>query len=256
MVGLLAILIWWYDWGVLAGLILAVALAAWIFLDSQRRMIEALMWRILSIAGLVVILPSLYEKFQTVDRIFAGRFTAADLTGAPQILQRLLLFGALGLVGGIVTIVAGFGYLILRQREPDEYPYPPLGETVREPVAPPPTVPRDRGAGVTISIDEPERAMAWLAVKSGPRKGKQFGLTTGRNKIGRDGKTCDIILDDATISRDHASIGYERGRFVIHDLHSKSGTFVNEREVQKQTLMDDDEIRLGKTKLVFKEVKP
>jgi hypothetical protein len=218
-------------------------------------MIEALIWRVLSAVGLVMILPSLYEKFQTIDRIFAGRFTVADLTGAPQILQRLLLFGALGLVGAILAIVAGFGYLVVVQRRPEQYPYPPLGETVREPVVPPPTTPHDHGAGVTLPIDEPEKAMAWLAVKSGPRKGKQFGLTTGRNKIGRDGKTCDIILDDSTVSRDHASIGYENGRFVIHDLHSKSGTFVNEREVQKQTLMDDDEIRLGKTRLVFKEVK-
>jgi len=257
MIGLLAILIWWYDWGVLAGLVLAAALTAWIFLDSQRRMIEALIWRVLSVVGLVMILPSLYEKFQTIDRIFAGRFTAADLTGVPQILQRVLLFGALGLVGGILAIVAGFGYLILRQREPDDYPYPPLGETIREGPPPAASTHRTRIPPVqeTEVMVESERAMAWLAVKSGPWRGKRFDLTTGgRKDIGRDGIKCDIVLDDPKVGREHARIQYENGRFVIYDLASRNGTFVNKQRIQRQTLMDDDEIALGKTRLVFKEV--
>lgn len=257
MVGLIAILIWWYDWGVLAGLVVAVAIAAWIFLDSQRRMIEALIWRILSVVGLVMVLPSLYEKFQTIDRIFAGRFTQADLLGAPQILQRLVLFGALGLVGGILAIVAAFGYLVLMQRGPAEYEYPPLKETMREVPPPPPTTRRERAPRTrpTEVYDEGPPVMAWLAVTSGARKGKQFGLTTGRNSIGRDGTKCDIILDDRKVSAQHARIQYENGRFVIYDLASRNGTFVNKQRVQKQTLMDDDELRLGNTMLIFKEAR-
>ena len=255
MVGLLAILIWWYDWGVLAGLVVAAALTAWIFLDSQRRMIEVLIWRVLSVVGLVMILPSLYEKFQTIDRIFAGRFTAADLTGAPQILQRVLLFGALGLVGAILAIVAGFGYLFLLQRRPQQYAHALSDETLPEVPSPPPTTRREGAPRVpeTVLVEEPPRPMAWLAVKSGARSGRQFALTMERNDIGRDGTKCDIIVDDATVSRQHACIQYENGRFVIYDLASKSGTLVNKQRIQKQTLMDGDEIALGKTRLIFKE---
>ncbi len=257
MVGLAAILIWWYDWGVLAGLVLAVALTAWIFLDSRRRMLEALAWRILSAVGLVMIVPSLYEKFQTIDRIFAGRFTEADLLGAPQLLSRLVLFGAVGLLGAVLAIIAGLGYLVVAQRGPEEYEYPPLKETAREvpPSTPPPTR-RDRARRdvSTEVMEEPERPMAWLAVKSGARRGKQFGLTSGKNTVGRDGTRCDIILDDPKVSREHARVQYENGRFVIYDLASLSGTFVNKRRVQRQTLIDNDEIGLGKTTLIFKEV--
>lgn len=118
------------------------------------------------------------------------------------------------------------------------------------PPAPPAPPPVQR----TRKIEEPLRAMAWLVIQSGPYFGKQFGLTEGRNIIGRDGSRCDFVLDDELVSGQHAQVRLEGGQFVLYDLASTNGTFVNNRRVQRQTLMDNDVIRVGNTSLVFKAI--
>jgi hypothetical protein len=263
MLGALGLLIWWYDWGVLAGLIICAAIAAWILFDSQRRIEDALMtaqqvlaWRILSIAGLLLTLPSLYSKFQTWDRILSGDITSADVAAALQIYSSLQLFAYLGVLGIGLAVIAAFGYLWTMQQAPTAYVRPPIGETV--PYTPPPEptrTERKRRPERTELMKDESQPMAWLAVRSGQRGGRQFGLTKGRHIIGRDGTDCDIVLDDRKVSARHASIRYENGVFVITDLDSRNNTFVNNRQVERQTLMDDDVITVGKTRLVFKEVK-
>lgn len=106
----------------------------------------------------------------------------------------------------------------------------------------------------TRQIDQAPRAFAWLVVQGGPYSGKQFGLAEGRNIIGRDGTRSDFILDDEMISGQHAQVRFENGQFVIYDLASTNHTFVNNRQVQRQPLMDNDSIRLGNTQIVFKSV--
>lgn len=118
------------------------------------------------------------------------------------------------------------------------------------PPAPPAPPPLQR----TRKIEEPLRAMAWLVVQSGPYFGKQFGLAEGRNIIGRDGSRCDFVLDDELVSGQHAQIRLEGGQFVLYDLASTNGTFVNNRRIQRQMLMDNDVIRIGNTSLVFKSI--
>jgi hypothetical protein len=106
----------------------------------------------------------------------------------------------------------------------------------------------------TRAMEQPARAMAWLVVQGGPYAGKQFGLANGRNIIGRDGTRSDFILDDDLTSGQHAQVRFENGQFVVYDLASTNGTFVNNRRVQRQPLMDNDIVRLGNTQLVFKAV--
>ncbi len=96
----------------------------------------------------------------------------------------------------------------------------------------------------------PERG-AWLYVSSGPQAGRDFRLGR-RTTIGRDTVKCDVILSDKKVSERHARIQREGGEFVIYDLASLNGTFVNGKKVQKQLLSDDDEIMVGETTLVFK----
>lgn len=147
-----------------------------------------------------------------------------------------------------------------------DYGYPPpspLPPTVASPpppisTAPPAPGPTSRGPAPspehTRQLDRASRAMAWLAVQGGPYAGKQFGLANGRNIIGRDGTRSDFILDDDLISGQHAQVRFENGQFVVYDLASTNGTFVNNRRVQRQSLMDNDVIRLGNTQFVFKAV--
>lgn len=62
--------------------------------------------------------------------------------------------------------------------------------------------------------------------------------------IGRD-PICDLVLTDAGTSRRHATIQLKNGRFVIADLGSTNGTFVNNAMVSEQPLVAGDFIRIG-----------
>lgn len=98
------------------------------------------------------------------------------------------------------------------------------------------------------------RAVAWLVVVKGRNTGRDIRL--GRvTSIGREGLKNNIVLDDSAVSAFHAKIRLERGRFVLYDLGSTNGTAINGKRVQKQTLMDGDEIVIGRTVFVFKEVR-
>jgi len=68
--------------------------------------------------------------------------------------------------------------------------------------------------------------------------------------IGR-GRTADLVLSEATISRAHAAIGYEKGVFFVQDLGSTNGTGVNGKREPRTSLRDGDEVQLGKLSLRF-----
>lgn len=94
--------------------------------------------------------------------------------------------------------------------------------------------------------------LGWLVVKAGNQAGQRFDLYD-ETEIGRDAR-CQVILDDDYVSRSHARVKLEDGQFVIYDVGSGGGTFVNERRVQRLMLTDGVEIRLGHTTLEFKRI--
>lgn len=70
--------------------------------------------------------------------------------------------------------------------------------------------------------------------------------------IGRDRNSCDIIVNDARASRQHAKIFSRDGRYFIQDLGSLNGTFVNrERIRQPLGLLPGDEIVVPPKKILF-----
>lgn len=72
-----------------------------------------------------------------------------------------------------------------------------------------------------------------------------FRLFTDRRlRIGRE-RGNDIVLRDARVSREHAEVSFERGFFIIRDLGSSNGTFVNGREVKVAPLTEGSEVRIG-----------
>lgn len=72
------------------------------------------------------------------------------------------------------------------------------------------------------------------------------------NSIGR-GKGNDIIVDDMTVSRDHAVLLRRKAGWFINDVGSKSGTYVNGEQTNGRTpIMIDDVIGIGDTSYVVK----
>jgi len=91
-----------------------------------------------------------------------------------------------------------------------------------------------------------------LAITSGPGTGKVFKLSADSMiSLGR-AKANDIVLDDVAVSSQHCRVRPEDGRFVVHDLNSTNGTFVNERRITHHSLSEGDLIKVGETTLTFR----
>jgi hypothetical protein len=87
--------------------------------------------------------------------------------------------------------------------------------------------------------------MAMLMEVEGPSPGKRFFLEQAELTIGRD-ETCDLVIPERQVSRQHARIRHEGGRHILEDLGSKNGTFVNGSEVvEPHPLQDGDEIQIA-----------
>jgi len=101
-----------------------------------------------------------------------------------------------------------------------------------------------------IPAVELEGGKAVLIVKKGPDAGAKFLLDKDLITCGR-ASSCDIFLDDVTVSRKHALIRREDQRFAISDWGSLNGTFLNRNRVDTAPLVNGDEIQIGKFRLVF-----
>lgn len=73
--------------------------------------------------------------------------------------------------------------------------------------------------------------------------------------IGRAESLPFQILDDL-VSRRHFRVRFDKdaGKYYAEDMGSKHGTFINMRRITEETaLVEDDEIRIGQTKILFTE---
>jgi two-component system NtrC family sensor kinase len=94
--------------------------------------------------------------------------------------------------------------------------------------------------------------MASLHVIQGPQKGRIFELKESGNEIGR--KSEALPLADGRISRKHARIFFRNGRWLIEDLGSVNGTFINGMEISRpMPLFPGNQILCGLTTLEFSD---
>ncbi len=85
---------------------------------------------------------------------------------------------------------------------------------------------------------------------------KSYRLQTHRPfTVGRDPGN-DIILRDPKVSRHHAEVVFERGFFVLHDLASANGTYVNGKRVRVAPLTHGAKLRMGNSQGRFSEELP
>ena len=66
----------------------------------------------------------------------------------------------------------------------------------------------------------------------------------------------DLVIDDLRVSRNHAQLRAVEGNYVLFDLSSTGGTFVNGNRVTETIIYPDDTISLGGVKLIFHQDDP
>ena len=91
----------------------------------------------------------------------------------------------------------------------------------------------------------------WLVVLEGSLQGEDFHLHEGRNMIGSS-PPCEIQLQDEGIEDRHASIRFSSNRWILTDLDSEHGTFLNGKRIYRHELKDGDKIIIGKSHLRVK----
>lgn len=107
--------------------------------------------------------------------------------------------------------------------------------------------------GILGRLGEVKEGTAYLRGVSGKHNGLQLMLAGTRTEwaLGRS-QDCELVIDDANVSRRHAQIRKDWSGYLIEDLGSKNGIVLNEKRIEKtRRLKSEDEIQIGPIKLVF-----
>ncbi len=112
--------------------------------------------------------------------------------------------------------------------------------------------------GAFISLITVLLSRAWLEVKSGKLQGTEFMLDKFMTKgfpsiaIGSSPLKSEIVLPDPDIAPQHAMLSGDGMSFNLKDM-SLSGTFINNRKIERVQLANGQRIRMGNTELVYHE---
>lgn len=97
---------------------------------------------------------------------------------------------------------------------------------------------------------------AALELRIAGRAGPTFALDPARdNTLGR-AQDASVVLADRLASRIHAAVRFEDGRWMIRDLGSRNGTWVDGAQIASQPLTDGAVIRIGTAELAFRIARP
>ena len=89
--------------------------------------------------------------------------------------------------------------------------------------------------------------MSAIVILRGPESGRQFSIDEGRTTLGRNAD-CDVSLAGKQISRQHAHLYSQEGTYLLEDLGSSNGTFINSVRIAARTpcpLTERDTFQIG-----------
>lgn len=173
----------------------------------------------------------------------AGR-GSAGLLGAAAVFFSL---GGLLMLGIVVLLIRR---LAAPSADPAPLPPPPPVRVPAE-IPPPPEVVRP----VAVSDEQETMLEKTLVVNadptlralSGPGAGKNFALSaSGRTSIGRS-RSNDIVAPEDAASAQHCRIDREGDSYVLHDLGSTNGTWLNGARTERAVLQHGDRLKVGET---------
>jgi S1-C subfamily serine protease len=194
---------------------------------TGRNQRDAYQSAIASFDEVLRILPDLPDAVSLRQEAIRRR----DQVGPTAERSPLLLILAGVLVLGMVLVGAG---LWLRKKNADGQSWQPAGKM--------------------------EKPSGRLVVTAGPLQGNQFPVSTRGLRIGRDPGTCQIVLAESTVSREHAVLtvtGSKNGEVSvsIKNLSGTNSTFVNDRAIQEAALRPGDRIKIGNNTLSYEYTK-
>jgi serine/threonine protein kinase len=92
-----------------------------------------------------------------------------------------------------------------------------------------------------------------ITMQSGPMAGRTFRFHQDVTTIGRINGN-DFVIDRPSVSRRHARLWFNNGRWYLEDLQSSNGTMVNGERITQTVLNDGDVIDFGKERAVFRVI--
>jgi len=134
-----------------------------------------------------------------------------------------------------------------RSGEPTTMRFPRVGDVEH---LEPTEVEEGLTAADQATVEALREGTALLVVLRGPNTGARFLLDADEVSSGRHPDS-DIFLDDVTVSRKHATFRREGDHFVVRDVGSLNGTYVNRQRIDEAVLHTGDEVQIGKFRLVF-----
>nr|WP_241732839.1 FHA domain-containing protein [Aeromicrobium phoceense] len=109
----------------------------------------------------------------------------------------------------------------------------------------------EMSAGDVFAVENLQVGNAMLLVQRGPDAGSRFLLDQDVVSAGRH-PSSDIFLDDISVSRRHATFSRRGSGYVVTDLGSLNGTYVNRDRIDGDIpLAGGDEVQLGKYRLIY-----
>lgn len=177
------------------------------------------------------IMPDMRDALELRREAMATRdeLAAVEDGGIPWGIAAILLVGASILGAGVV--------LSRRTRGAPAEAARPLSETASEPVV----------------AAESAPPAGRLVVLEGALRGNRFSIDDEGLKIGRDPSTCAVVVNEPTVSREHAIVRPDgrNGGATIRNLSGTNPTYVNERPIQEATLEPGDRVRIGDSVLRY-----
>ncbi len=121
------------------------------------------------------------------------------------------------------------------------------------------TVPAMDLSSILEAIAEPESVAEFVAhfqLKADPKEASLKFLPGQSLSVGRTGGN-DLVMDDSSISKTHASLAYHSGALTVADTGSTNGTFINDERIaygKAIELSTSDKVRFGTVEVTFEQV--
>jgi hypothetical protein len=178
--------------------------------------------------------------------VFIGRLRPEHRPAARRKVLRGTLGGLLGgALGGYLSVLLRNVWGEMFETKPSDELWSPTGMGF---------VVLGMCIGFLIGLAQVLLKDAWVKVESGFRAGRELLLVKASSSIGRAEGSDIALFGDATVEKSHACIEQHNDRYLLNDVGTPGGTFLNGRRITGPTpLRSGDLIQVGNALLRFSE---